>query len=449
MKTTNTKKGLVLGGGGSRGSYTMGVLSALGKQNFSYDIVTGISIGALVGAIYAQQNYDGVEAWIRSFTSQDVALNLFNFPDMQQKITLPAPSPNSSGQAGQAENQSESKGQFASFVNAFQYNGPSVEPLKTMYSEIFNYDEFQASPIEFACLAADLTDNCPKIFTKQDMTRENAIDCLLASAAYFPAFSFKEIDGHLYGDGGYLNSTLGEHAEAMGADSLTIVSLADPGLDVPYVKEKCSLMVRPILKLAYFLNFEKPVLLRQIMQGRMEAMKYMEIVPGYIYTFYEEDWLLLDTFNTAASAVIEKNKIHYTNEMIIKGMTELLGYRPGELNNRYMKEPQACLILECLGLAAGVDPYQQYHLLDFLNKIITSLSTFQIHLSQAPACHLYSDMETAGIRDLLVFFHSALQTWNGVLPAQFDILRFKFGALYDLALAWHILDHFKDLLHLF
>ena len=41
------KRGLVLGGGGSRGSYEVGVCLALKELGYSFDVVTGVSIGEI------------------------------------------------------------------------------------------------------------------------------------------------------------------------------------------------------------------------------------------------------------------------------------------------------------------------------------------------------------------------------------------------------------------
>ena len=50
-------KALVLSGGGSKGSYQIGVWKALRKLHIKFDIVTGTSVGALNGALVAQKNY--------------------------------------------------------------------------------------------------------------------------------------------------------------------------------------------------------------------------------------------------------------------------------------------------------------------------------------------------------------------------------------------------------
>ena len=58
------KRGLVLGGGGSRGAYEIGVWRAARELGIHFDVVTGTSIGALNGALVVQGDYDfAVEMW--------------------------------------------------------------------------------------------------------------------------------------------------------------------------------------------------------------------------------------------------------------------------------------------------------------------------------------------------------------------------------------------------
>ncbi|HXZ36884.1 MAG TPA: patatin-like phospholipase family protein, partial [Thermodesulfobacteriota bacterium] len=47
------KIGVALGGGGARGLAHLGVLCALERERISFDLLTGTSMGALVGGMYA------------------------------------------------------------------------------------------------------------------------------------------------------------------------------------------------------------------------------------------------------------------------------------------------------------------------------------------------------------------------------------------------------------
>jgi NTE family protein len=64
--------GLVLGGGAARGWAHIGAIRALHEAGIKPDIVAGTSIGALVGAVYANGDLDWLEEWVTRLTWQSV-----------------------------------------------------------------------------------------------------------------------------------------------------------------------------------------------------------------------------------------------------------------------------------------------------------------------------------------------------------------------------------------
>ncbi|MFM0505179.1 patatin-like phospholipase family protein [Paraburkholderia caffeinilytica] len=64
--------GLVLGGGAARGWAHIGAIRALHDAGIRPDVVCGTSIGALVGAIYANGDLDWLEEWVSRLTWQTV-----------------------------------------------------------------------------------------------------------------------------------------------------------------------------------------------------------------------------------------------------------------------------------------------------------------------------------------------------------------------------------------
>src|SRR5262249_28337634 len=60
--------GLVLGGGAARGFAHIGVIRALLAKGYTPDVITGTSIGAVVGGCYAAGKLDDFEEWARSLT---------------------------------------------------------------------------------------------------------------------------------------------------------------------------------------------------------------------------------------------------------------------------------------------------------------------------------------------------------------------------------------------
>ncbi len=67
------KLGLALGSGASRGWSHIGVIKALERMGLKPHVVTGCSIGAIVGAAYAAGNLQILEDWVLSLGKREVA----------------------------------------------------------------------------------------------------------------------------------------------------------------------------------------------------------------------------------------------------------------------------------------------------------------------------------------------------------------------------------------
>lgn len=63
---------LVLGSGGARGLAHIGVIKWLEENNYKIESISGCSIGALIGGIYAAGKLDDFEKWARSITKIDI-----------------------------------------------------------------------------------------------------------------------------------------------------------------------------------------------------------------------------------------------------------------------------------------------------------------------------------------------------------------------------------------
>ncbi len=72
------KVALVLGSGGARGTAHIGVIRELEEQGFEITSISGTSMGALVGGVYAAGKLDEYESWLRSLGKMDI-FNLVDF----------------------------------------------------------------------------------------------------------------------------------------------------------------------------------------------------------------------------------------------------------------------------------------------------------------------------------------------------------------------------------
>ena len=69
---TRARVGLALGCGSARGWAHIGVLQALERRGVVPDVITGASVGALVGAVRSAGRLPDLEDWVRSLTQRDV-----------------------------------------------------------------------------------------------------------------------------------------------------------------------------------------------------------------------------------------------------------------------------------------------------------------------------------------------------------------------------------------
>lgn len=432
LQNTNEKNerwGLALGGGGSRGSFTIVVIKALVENGYYFNAVTGVSIGALAGAGYVMQTDKGLDEWIERFKSDMVVDHPFAFPNANRITKL-------TGDLG------------IDFINQFSADGPSIAPLIKTYSDYFNFDDFKKSDIDFACLTYNVSQNKPVIFYKKDMTKDDCVIKLMTSTAYFPAFNFVEYNNDQYADGSYCNIPLGQEIMKMNVEHVIAVSLHNGDEKPLAIAPGIHMVIHPILNLKYFLDFNVADLKKQIAQGYLETLKFLDQAPGYIYTFYQEDEAAFRTLSDLTDKVLDRVGLTLDNERLIDGLSQLLGYRPAPLENELMKNYTAGLIFECLGLVAGMDPYQQYHLMDFSAEVLRRLSQPESDPEEMNKAMNSVEMEVIGARDLLVFFHAGLKSFDGKLPAQFDCFREKYGSIYYLAFAWLILEKFSALFSL-
>ena len=70
-KSTKTVS-LVLGSGGARGLAHIGVIHWLEENGYRIESISGCSMGALIGGIYAAGKLDDFEGWVRAITSLDI-----------------------------------------------------------------------------------------------------------------------------------------------------------------------------------------------------------------------------------------------------------------------------------------------------------------------------------------------------------------------------------------
>ncbi len=157
----NKSIGLVLSGGGVRGMAHIGLIKAMREHNLEAKVVAGTSVGALVGALYANGNT--VEDMLKFF--KETPLFQYSF------FTIIKPG----------------------FIDTERYSD--------IFMNFFPNNSFESLGKPLYVVATDLLSGKEKVFDKGELIKP-----LLASAALPPVFSPVEINNILYADGGIMNN---------------------------------------------------------------------------------------------------------------------------------------------------------------------------------------------------------------------------------------------------
>ncbi len=213
------KIGLVLSGGGARGLAHISVLRALDSAGLRVDYVTGTSIGAVMGSLYAagySGNFiDSVAAkvdWDKVLTDE-VPLPMLSMQekDMARRNTLDLPYINRKFTTDRSI--MEGQGIWNKFTD--------------FLFPVMGINDFDQLDKPFRAVAADITNGKEVVLSKGSL-----LDAVRASMAVPAAFSPVEIDGRRLIDGGVTRNLPVQDVIDLGAEYVIGIDL-NKGGDVP------------------------------------------------------------------------------------------------------------------------------------------------------------------------------------------------------------------------
>lgn len=254
-------KALVLSGGGSKGSYQIGVWKALKKLHIKFDIVTGTSVGALNGALITQKSYfRAIKLWKKINLKLLFGENAIDSTNDLKLMTM--------------------------YGKEFLKNGGmEVKKLENLIEKEIRYKKLMKSKINYGLVTFNLTTKKPVQITKKEIPKHLIGDYLMASASCYPAFKQKNIEGERYIDGGFFDNLPINLAIEMGADEIVAVDLSAPGFNKTPRKKVPTIKIKPNNKLTNFLNFYEEGAKRNIRLGYNDTLKKFGKLEGKKYTF--------------------------------------------------------------------------------------------------------------------------------------------------------------------
>ena len=195
------KVGLVLSGGGAKGMTHIGIIRALEENNIPIDYITGTSMGAIIGSLYAMgYSPDDMEALLRSEDFKRWYSGQVE-PEYGYYFKQNRPTPEFFNIRFSFKDSLHIKPQIlpTSMVNPIQMNLVFVE-LFARATAACNGD-FNRLFVPFRCIASDVYNKRPLIMRKGDLG-----DAVRASMSFPFVFKPIEIDSVLAYDGGIYNN---------------------------------------------------------------------------------------------------------------------------------------------------------------------------------------------------------------------------------------------------
>ena len=323
-------KALVLAGGGAKGSYQVGVWRALEELGWKPDIITGTSVGSLNGALF-------------TLGLSDVARDMWLSIDTDDIITLP---------------DRLTPGELHDFLrDVVKGGGLDVTPLEQIIDRLLDEDALRASSIRFGLVTVERSKENgirPRELSVDEIPEGKVKDYLLASAACFPAFRPRQIDGAKFYDGGYADNLPFGLAKRMGAGELLCVDIDGLGIKKLNFSGLPTKTIESHWDLGELLKFDPTVARRNIELGYYDTLRAFGRVQGTAYAIRlgDEQTAALADFSARYDAVLDR----ITEEAPALALTALTAVQLfGPAKDQRLLAP-----LELAAEQAGVNPTRLY-----------------------------------------------------------------------------------------
>ncbi|MCI8816532.1 MAG: patatin-like phospholipase family protein [Angelakisella sp.] len=335
-------RAVVLGGGGSKGAYQIGVWQALRELGLDYRVVTGTSVGALNGALMAQGEFEAAYALWWEMDNARVMEGIPSAGDtLDSRLAV-----------------------YRAFVREMVTKGGlDISPLEATIRDILDEEKLRQSGVEYGIVTVDMSTLKPVELFLRDMPPGSVADYMIASASCFPAFKPRTIEKARFIDGGYYdNLPVGMATRAgVALSEIWAVDVDGIGVKRSFRPEVPLHTVRSCWDLGNFLIFEKDQCRRNIRLGYLDAMKEAGRYDGRAYAFPAGEG---DVFRRARGpAMVElTRRVLEPLEEPARAAVEALALARvrGKLRRRRLGEDLLLAAAETAGELLGLDPTRVY-----------------------------------------------------------------------------------------
>ena len=265
----------------------IGAYRALTELGYHFDVICGVSIGAINAALLAQGDCEkAAEFW--ETTAND---DLFSEED-KGFLEIINRQVNLNTLSALKEN----------IKAALENGGIDTSKIRAFLEQNIDPQRLLESPIDYGMIAVAFPELQPLIAYKKDMTPENVLNHVLASAS-FPGFQPTVIGDKKYLDGGLYDACPYNELLDYGCDEVIAIRLNGFGIIHPLRDKQKIRQIFPSEQLGPVMRFDPATSRRNIQMGYYDTMRFMRELPGQLYYFSEK----ADGF--AAFAALPENAI--------------------------------------------------------------------------------------------------------------------------------------------
>lgn len=269
MQTSESVRGLVLAGGGAKGSYQIGVWQALQELHWTPAVITGASVGTLNGCMFATGKAKEAEALWRTLEIHDV-------------LDVPA------------TRDPEELNNF--FLDVIRSGGLNVEPLAERLDALIDEDAVRNAPIRFGFVMTEMSTMRSIQCRMENVPPGQLKEYMLASSACFPALRPREINGVKYIDGGWRDNMPLQLAADLGATELIGVDVDGIGIVRPNTTGLPTRVIRSHWNLGPTLDFDPQRAARNIALGYFDTLRSFGRLGGTAYAILPDSDSFLARF---------------------------------------------------------------------------------------------------------------------------------------------------------
>ncbi len=388
--------GLILEGGGAKGSYQIGAVKALKEMGIEFSGVAGTSIGALNGAMIIQEDFDeAYDLWYnispkKIFDIEQDAL------DKIKKLSF---------------DKKDLSYLWTQVKSVVDNKGLDVSMIEDIVEKNVDEHRVRSSNKDFGIVTISLSDMKPIKIYIEDIPEGKLNDYLLASSN-LPTFKQEKRNGKYFLDGGFYDNMPVDMLVDKGYKDIIVIRTHGLGVtrDIEETKDLNIIYIEPKEDLGNLLDFDNKIARRNLKLGYYDAKKvFQEEIKGhdyYIRIDKEKDYftkLLLNIPKKSVEKIAEFFGVKKMDprralfEIIIPRLAGLL-----DLDDSCDYSGITLAVLELIAKRAKIDRFKIYDFDNFVKLISKKYQPVEVSEINVPNFIKKSEILSKTIKDNII-----------------------------------------------